>query len=241
MPGSIEWLSPAPRLRIGDCYEIRNCRLGPCDLLLSSHQNFQHEVRLHNCVFCMGPCCKFGPFTDLAISVFKEMSINSVLTQILKSLDCGLQRNFMRRTGVRVSLFRNFIIHLIFPEFLQPFRNLRIQRVAPFYRSLHFIWFLDFIHRVSLIYHQQELTRALEKCHFQFDLLVLESEFHLLQVKKTSWKKMMRNNFLVLKVSLKLMKIERTNLTSLEHNMNEVLRVAWNPNPVFTEKWFFDH
>ena len=25
MPGSIEWLSPAPRLQIGDCFEIHNC------------------------------------------------------------------------------------------------------------------------------------------------------------------------------------------------------------------------
>ena len=25
MPGSIEWLSPAPRLHIGDCFETRNC------------------------------------------------------------------------------------------------------------------------------------------------------------------------------------------------------------------------
>ena len=24
-PGSIEWLSPVPRLRIDDCFEIRNC------------------------------------------------------------------------------------------------------------------------------------------------------------------------------------------------------------------------
>ena len=43
--GSIGWPSPATRLHIGDCFEIRNCRLGPCDLLLSSHQKFQHEVR----------------------------------------------------------------------------------------------------------------------------------------------------------------------------------------------------
>ena len=84
-PGSIEWLDPAPRLHIDDCFEIRNCRLGPCDLLLSSHQNSQHEVRLRHCVFCMGPC-NFGPFTDLAISVFREMSINTVFTQILTSL-----------------------------------------------------------------------------------------------------------------------------------------------------------
>ena len=31
-----------------------------------------------------GPC-NFGPFTDLAISVFREMSINTVLTQIRTS------------------------------------------------------------------------------------------------------------------------------------------------------------
>ena len=36
-----------------------------------------------------GPCT-FRPFTDLAISVFREMSINTVFTQILTSLECGL-------------------------------------------------------------------------------------------------------------------------------------------------------
>ena len=36
-----------------------------------------------------GPC-NFGPFTDLAMSVFREMSINTVLTQILTSLCCRL-------------------------------------------------------------------------------------------------------------------------------------------------------
>ena len=36
-----------------------------------------------------GPC-NFGPLTDLAISVFGEISINTVLTQILTFLGCGL-------------------------------------------------------------------------------------------------------------------------------------------------------
>ena len=36
-----------------------------------------------------GPC-NFGPFTDLAISVFREMSMNIVFTQILTSLQCRL-------------------------------------------------------------------------------------------------------------------------------------------------------
>ena len=46
----------------------------------------------------------FGPPTDLAISVFREMSINTVLTQILTSLRSRLLKRFMRRTGVRASL-----------------------------------------------------------------------------------------------------------------------------------------
>ena len=86
-----------------------------------------------------GPC-DFGPVTDLAISVFREMSIHTVLAQILTSLECGLQRGFMRRTGVRISLYWNSIIHQIFPECLQPLRDLRIQRVAQCYRGLLFIF-----------------------------------------------------------------------------------------------------
>ena len=39
-PGSSGWLGPAPRLLFGDCFEIRICHLKPCDLMLSSHQNF---------------------------------------------------------------------------------------------------------------------------------------------------------------------------------------------------------
>ena len=67
-PGSIEWLDPAPRLHIDDCLEIRNCRLGPCDLLLSSHQNLQLEVRLRIASSAWSPC-NFGPFT---ISQFRS-------------------------------------------------------------------------------------------------------------------------------------------------------------------------
>ena len=34
--------------------------------------------------------CSFGPLTDLAISVFREMSVNIVFTQILTSLHSEL-------------------------------------------------------------------------------------------------------------------------------------------------------
>ena len=37
----------------------------------------------------LGPC-NFGPLTHLETSVLKEVSINTVFTQILTSLECGL-------------------------------------------------------------------------------------------------------------------------------------------------------
>ena len=52
----IHWVaSLAPRLHVDDCFEIHNFHWELCDLLLSSHQNFLHEVRLRHCVFCTGP------------------------------------------------------------------------------------------------------------------------------------------------------------------------------------------
>ena len=128
--------------------------------------------------------CDFGPLADLAIFLFREVGVDTVFTQILTSLEYGLQRYFMRRTGVRVSVYWNFIIHQNFPEFLQPLRVLRTQRVAPFYRAFLFILLLEFywleFHQVALIYHQENLTVALKRCHSHSYLLVLESEFHLL-------------------------------------------------------------
>ena len=53
----------------------------------------------------------------------------------------ALKTHFMRRTGVRVSMFRNSIIHQIFFEFLQPLRDFRTQRVAPIYLWLLFMGF----------------------------------------------------------------------------------------------------
>ena len=53
--GSIGWPRPAPRSHIDDCFEIHNFHCELCDLLLSSHQKFLHEVRLRQCAFCTGP------------------------------------------------------------------------------------------------------------------------------------------------------------------------------------------
>ena len=78
------------------------------------------------------------------------MSFNTVLTQILTSLEHGLWRRFMRRTGVRVSKCWNFIIHRIFSEFSQPLRDFRTQRVALFPLGFLFICICDLIGLINI-------------------------------------------------------------------------------------------
>ena len=91
-----------------------------------------------------GPC-DFCPLTDLAISVFREMSFYTVFVQIRTSRKRRLQRWFMRRTGVWVSVFRNSVIHKIFSELLQPFWYVGMARVSPFLIGVFvFIWFWVF-------------------------------------------------------------------------------------------------
>ena len=80
-----------------------------CDLLLSSHQN-STKYGFAIASSTRGSC-NFGPLADLAISVFREVSINTVFTQIRTSRKRTLWRWFMRRTGVWVSVLRNFVIH----------------------------------------------------------------------------------------------------------------------------------
>ena len=108
-----------------------------------------------------GPC-NFGPLTDLAISVFGEMSINTVLTQISE-----LARPESADNGLPRSILVSFLFVLEVFDWPGP------QRVVTFY---HQHW---------------NLTLALETYHFQFDPLFLESHYHLMSlVKKTSLKKM---------------------------------------------------
>ena len=139
----------------------------------------------------------------------------------------GSRDTSWKRTGVRVSMFWNFVIHQIFSEFLQPFRDFRActtwvgkQRVAPFPLGFLFIRFWIFIGLVnigspwSLINHSDTVTG-------EMSLSVRSSRSRiwiwLTEVMKTSWKKMLSNDSPVLKVSLKLMnRILKTNLTSLE-------------------------
>ena len=82
---SIELLSLVPQLHVGDCFEIHFHRWEFCDLLLSSHQKFCAKYDSTNTSSARNPC-NFGPLTDLAISVFREMSLNTVITRYHSSV-----------------------------------------------------------------------------------------------------------------------------------------------------------
>ena len=64
----------------------------------------------------------FGPLTDLTISVFRRSECKHCVYPNLHFSQAYSLKWFMRRTGVRVSVFRNSVIHKIFSEFLQSFR-----------------------------------------------------------------------------------------------------------------------
>ena len=103
--------------------------------------------------------------------------------------------------------------------------------------SVVLFWILDFYwlgqYRVSPISHQPYLTQSLERCHFQFDPLVLESWYYLLSVMKTSLKKMLSNDSLSWKCPWSWwVRSWRRSWQAWSHNRNEVLRVALYPNPV---------
>ena len=143
-----------------------------------------------NLVICFGcatassarDSCNCGPLTDFAISVFQEMTFNTMCTQILTYLECGLHRYFIS--------VQELLHPPDFPSILVTtpgFQNLRDQReqVAPFYHGLLFV-FGNFLvgsvkwlvigftadNGVAPFHHQHwNLTHTLKKYHFQCDPL----------------------------------------------------------------------
>ena len=119
-----------------------------------------------------GPC-NFGPLADLAISVFREVSINTVFTQIRTSQ--RLKRWSMRRTCVWVSAFRNSVIHKIFSEFLQPLRCVGIRASPCLLVILIFSWFWGFrlVHvTTQLIFQKCTGLPVLVNPHFHLTRLL---------------------------------------------------------------------
>ena len=76
----------------------------------------------------------------------------------------------------RVSLhIRNFIIHEIFNEFLQPFRDLRIQRFTLFLLGFLFIWFLEFLLAWSTSGRSDLSSTAIDMCTGEMSLSIRSS------------------------------------------------------------------
>ena len=66
-------------------FEIHNLIQEFRDPMFSSHQYFLHAVRLHQHAFCMEPC-NFSPLADLAVSVFREVRVKTMIAQYHSSL-----------------------------------------------------------------------------------------------------------------------------------------------------------
>ena len=161
-------LSPAPRLHIDDCVEIHTLHWELCDLLWSNHQNFLHEVRLCQCVFCTGPlwfwssgrsrnfglsgseykhCVHPNPHVSQALKVIREKNLReSLCVQEL----CHAQDSlwilaafpvFRNGTGLPV-LARGPHFYLVFGFFwlADALLGSRRTRVSPFLPFHTFTW-----------------------------------------------------------------------------------------------------
>ena len=129
MIGSIEWPSPAPRLAyrwIVSRFAI--VHWGPSDLLISSHQKFSAPGTAPTIASSVWGPCNFGPFTDLAISVFRKWVFHTVFTQILTSLR-GRPLKMLHERNWRESL------HVL--EFRHPPNFLGILAANPGFQILH--------------------------------------------------------------------------------------------------------
>ena len=190
----------------------------------------------------------FGPLADLAISVLKEMRINNVFTHILTFRRRALQRYFTR-TGVWVSVFRNFIVHQFFSEFLQPLRDFRActtwvgkQRVAPFPQQraspfrVSFDWVLDVDRWTTVVDTVTgDLSLSVRSCRSRVLVSLTVGDEDELEEDVEQWLPSWKYPWSW------WIRSRRRIWQAWRHNRHEVLRFAMDPNPVLNEIWFFYH
>ena len=119
-PGSIEWLDPAPRLHIDDCFEIHSRHWGLCDLLLSSHQKFSaggtaSPVRLLQGALVILARLQTSQFGSFGKWILRR---NTVLRS------WHFYKTFRTRVVRSACGCWHFCIFEIFWEVLQPFRRI---------------------------------------------------------------------------------------------------------------------
>ena len=161
----------------------------------------------------------------------------------------------MRRTGVWVSLFRNFIIHHIFSEFLQPLRDFRTQRVTPFYHGLLFMGLWVFLVGLATLLvigftattglPALSSTLELDTCTGEVSLSVWSSLSSLTVTWCSWWRRRARRRCRMMPPlswrchwGWRVKTGGRTRWQAWNHGKNEVLRVALHPNHVLNEMWF---
>ena len=209
-----------------------------------------------------GPC-NFGPLTDLALSVFREMRINTVLTQN-PHVSWMWALKILHEKNWRVSLCVHELHHPPnFPWILAAtpgFQNLRdlsrqttgvpVLSWSPFYLFFGVFGWLgdlarDWIHgkqRVSPFYHQHwNLTQARERYHFSS---ILSFSSLTITWRCRWWRRAWRRCRTMPLLSWKchwswMMRTRgRTRWQAWNHGRNEVFRIANYPNPVLDEMWF---
>ena len=210
-----------------------------------------------------GPC-DFGPLADLAISVFREMSINTVLTQI---------RTFRRRK-LRMVRSKNWRVSLCVQELHHPphflwilaatpgFQNLRDVRRqttsvrvlswSPFYLFLVFLvgWatLLVIGFTANNGFHRSIIN--IETWHRLGEevSLSVRSSFSSLIItwyccrwwRRRAWRRCRTMPLPSSRChwSWKMRTGGRTRWQAWNHDRNEFLRIANNPNSVINEMWF---
>ena len=196
--------------------------------------------------------CNFCPLADLAFSVFWEMSSNTVLTQILTSLEFALWRHFMRRTGVRDSMFRKF--HhppkfLWIPAATPGFQNTTGLSVPsttglPFILWFFFHCYWSFIGLINIGSHRSFVNRSWHS-HWRGVTLSSILSFSSLSITYCRWwRRAWRRCGTMTPMSWRcpwswrIRSWRRNCWQAWNHNRIEVLRIANYPNPVFYEMWF---
>ena len=131
-------------------------------MLLSSHRMFPLGHDCTSAFSATSPCC-FCSQADVAISVLREESINTVLARY--HFSSRLWSWFMRGTRGCVPMSWNTFIHKILRKFFWPFWQIT-QRVTPYPLVVFiFIWvsvFFWFTRRVSS--YSLNATRTLTSC-----------------------------------------------------------------------------
>ena len=161
----------------------------------------------------------------------------------------------LREKNWRESLFCTgiTIIHQIFPEFLQPLRDLGTcttwvdkQRVAPIPLGFLLIWFCILVGLVNIKSPRSAINRSWH-VHWSDVTHSSISSFPSLNFTYCRWRRRRAGRrwwgmtLLSWRCLWSWWRSRGRTWQAWNHNRNEVLRIAGYPNLVFNEMWFFDH